>query len=144
MPVLVSGTARVRWHVAEDANGWRVALARSTIEALYATLRRCCRRPDGDWRRHRAIRPLLPHRTSRFSAAVETSCARCAIGAVPQPDVLRPDDPQARNDLVATFGRDAERWSRIVPVDGPVPSRLIMAPVGPTWTVIDVTPGAAS
>ena len=54
-----------------------------------------------------------------------------AIGEVGDLDALDEPDP-----IIEGFGGSALSWARVVTLDGPVPMRVVAAPVGDGWTVI--------
>ena len=142
---LTPGTARVAWHVTQDANGWRVSLGRSTFEPVY---------PDEAQvlpaaQRWLDVAPCDPaaaaHPNVTFLGSRRDLLRDlCEQSGSIAGGVSRLDDQRVRNDLTAAFGSDVERWARIVTVDGPVPSRLVLAPVGDEWTVVDVIGAGAS
>lgn len=138
---LTAARSEVTWLAVEDDLGWRVSLAESSIE------------------------PVYPPDTGAVQAAREWlgAGAACDPKAAAGPGVtflgLRPylvdrlcgvdgpfdvgpvddvDDPALISDLVAAFGPAAPTWARVVPVDGPEPVRLVLAPIGDRWAVIDV------
>lgn len=142
---LVSGPARVRWHVTEDPNGWRVSLARSTIEPVYpdeALVVPAARR----WLEAGPCDPAavsLPNVTFLGSRR-DLLGGLCERGASVVGGAGPVDDQRALTDLVAAFGPGVQRWARVVSVDGAVPARLVLAPVGEDWTVVDVIAAGAS
>ena len=40
--------------------------------------------------------------------------------------------------VLSAFGADAPTFVRVIPVDGPTPFQLALAPLGDTWEVIGV------
>ncbi len=64
----------------------------------------------------------------------------CRLDVVPrleEPHSLAPLDAV---DLVATFGSEVRTWAVVVPVAELLSARLVLAPVGARWVVIDVLP----
>lgn len=140
---LVSGTARVRWHVTEDVSGWRVSLAASTIESIYPDEADAVAAAE-QWLEVGPCDPAgaaLPNVTFLGSRR-DLLRALCERGGSAGGEALRLDDRRAQNDLTAAFGPGVDRWARIVPVEGAVPARLVLAPVGDDWTVVDVIPAS--
>lgn len=140
---LVSGPADVSWHVTEDVKGWRVSLARSTMEPIYPDEAQAV--PAA--RRWLDVAPCDPAEAAPANVTFLGSRRDllrdlCQRGGTAGDEALRLDDRRAHTDLAAAFGSGVDRWARIVPVHGAVAARLVLAPVGDGWTVVDVIAAA--
>ncbi len=146
---LVPGTLDVVWRTVEES-GWRIQLTDSTAvpvfpdesaaadaAAVWLSSNDACTRSGG---------PAVGRREAdvlrSFGGAHDELCANAAevtvAGAAMHPD------PLTIAALSSRFGPDAESWARTVPVSGPFTGRLLLAPIGDEWVVIDVLPPPAS
>lgn len=133
--------ADARWSAVEGQQGWRVFLGGSTVVPVYP--------PDSgaapaaqEWLANgRACDPgaaagpgvtFLGLRRDLVNRLCRVDGAYAVGAAVPV------DDPVVTTDLVAAFGPASLQWARVVPADGPTPVRLLMAPIGERWAVVDV------
>lgn len=141
---LVPGTAQVSWLAVEDANGWRISLAGSTLEPVYPGEEAVEPAAERWLAEGAACDPgaATPPTVSFLGSRRDLVDALCSSGGSGVGPVGRLEDPVARTDLVAAFGVDAGSWARVVAVDGAVDARLVLAPVGEDWVVVDVIAGA--
>jgi hypothetical protein len=142
---LVPAQARVTWAVTEG-QAFGIDLELTTAEALHPSdegapaavlawaeqRQACAPRPDGQWSGDLLGAPAL----------AEALCAAAGTPAVGVPALLGPAEGAP---FSATFGDEVAAWARVVPVDGPVPLRAVVAPLGDDWVVVGVLaigPGA--
>jgi len=135
--------ARITWSTVQQGGGWRVALRRSTSVAAYAdesgapaaalawaaSRQRCGH--DGEYEGGvvglPAVAASLCGTTGSYRASVAAPLASLT-------------NPAA---IIDSYGPDAGTWARVVRLDGPVPLRVVLAPVGARWLVVGVTTAAA-
>lgn len=141
---LVPARAEGSFVLAEEDGGWRVRFADSTIvphypddadatsaAAAWAAAQQRCEEPAGPYDGPQYGVPAL----------ATALCGIDADVAVGDPSDL-PDGDEAA-PFVAAFGPEVFGWARVVPVTGPTPLRVVLAPVDDTWTVIGVLRAAA-
>ncbi|MEZ5264306.1 MAG: hypothetical protein R2755_21585 [Acidimicrobiales bacterium] len=142
---LVPDDAAATWVVVAEDGGWRVAWNRSRFEPrlpddagavpaaqAWGQARQECRSTDD------AGRPLEPAGGVVGIAGLAERLCR-ATGAVR----AGPAEPLAAADaaaVVAAFGGSALQWARVVPLDGPIPQRVVLGPLGERWIAIGVLP----
>lgn len=138
---LVPGRAEVSWVVVESAGGWGVDLTTSEIVPVFP--------PDeqasedvAEWARARVACSTDPEgEHPRLRGVVGAADELC--GATEPVDVGAPE-PLAETDAaayLAAYGGEVTEWARVVPVDGAVSLRAIVAPLGDRWTVIGLLTG---
>ena len=141
---LVPGRARVTW-TAVPGEAWGVALDATVVEPqhpadttapdavrAWAESRQACREPVGQWQGDLLGAPALADRL----------CDTEGSPAVGAPTTLGPAEGAP---FSAAFGDEVSLWARVVPVDGPVPLRAVVAPLDDDWVVVGVLaagPGA--
>lgn len=134
---LVPARARTSWVTVQEEDGWAVDVSATTQQALLpadtearAAVQRWTEELQSCAVPEREVRELR----ARADLAVQLCDASGDLGAG---DVT----PLAQADaapLQTSFGADVVSWARVVPVDGPVPLRAVVAPVDDRWTVIGV------
>jgi hypothetical protein len=134
----VPGRATIAWSTVAEDGGYRVSLTDSTTEPVLpadadaavaaetwvAARQRC--QADGGYSGNLLGQPTLAERLCRSSG---TFRARAATS------IERFGDPSI---LLNAFGADAATFVRVVPVDGPTPLQVALAPLGDAWEVIGV------
>lgn len=141
---LVPSRARATWAVDMGPDGqWGVVLAGSTIEALYpsddgvvpAAQAWAAARADCDEDPPEQFVPLLGVSDPADALCDSSPPAVGEPGPLPEIDAA---------PFLTAFGRGlggpATTWARVVDVDGPVPLRAVLAPVGESWIVVGVLP----
>lgn len=139
---LRAAQARITWTTTQQAGAWRLSLKLSRGEARYAdaadapnaaatwaTNRQQCTTDgqfDGGLVGFPSIADALCHSSGSISAG---DAAQLSSISDPSP-------------VTSFFGPDATAWARVVRLDGPVPMRAVLAPVGDQWVVIGVFPPA--
>jgi hypothetical protein len=152
---LVPARATGEWTAVAEDGGWRVAWSDSRLLPVYPSdgsapdvvrrwveRRQACASPD----------PGLEYQGGVLGASylAESLCLARAAGGPGRPapasagddvTVGRPTRLQADDDaaaLLAAFGPQVAEWSRVVPVEGPVPLQAVVAPWGSSWLVVGV------
>lgn len=141
---LVPGRARATWTADVDSDGrWGVVLSESTIEALHPSDAGVVPVAQA-WAAARA--DCVENPPEQFVPLLGVSDPADALCDSPPPDVGAPGplpEIDAASFLTA-FGEGrfgpATTWARVVDVDGPVPLRAVLAPLGETWIVVGVLP----
>lgn len=141
---LVPGRAEVLWVTVEEEGGWRIELERTTVNPQYPSEdvvapvveawvadRQACR-PATEWSGGLRGRPDL----------AEDLCG--IEGEVRLGEVGYLDDSVDAAPFLAAFGAEFDLWARAISLRGPVPLRVVVAPIGETWTVIGVLGGEGS
>jgi hypothetical protein len=142
---LVPARAQASWTAVREDGGWAVDLAATTQRVVFP--------PDAD-----ATSAVQTWAEQQQSCADPQVYAGGLRGRTDLADMLcgstgdvRAGAPQPLSQLDApplqsSFGADVVSWARVVPVDGPVPLRAVVAPVADRWLVIGVLSptGAAS
>lgn len=139
---LVPPAAASTWVAVPEDGGWRVAFDQSTISLEY--------RADDDapagvraWVEARRACEAAPEYDGGLLGVASLADRLCRAEGetrVGTPGLL--DDPVDAAPFLAAFGEDAGRWARVVPVDGPVALRAVVAPLGERWVVVGVLPRA--
>ena len=137
--------AAAHWVVVAENGGWRVDFGRSTFAPSYASetgaapavlawaeSRQRCASAE-------ALAALQYADGLRGSPALAGAlCKASGTVSVSGPRRL---DATAATPILAAFGPDADTWARVIDVGGPVPLRVVVAPVGARWLVIGVLSG---
>lgn len=132
---LVPGRATTTWVAVQEDGGWAVDLAATTQKAVYPASedagpaakawvdgQQRCEDPSaftGGVRGRPELVQAICGSTGTFTTGEVTRLSQV-------------DAPPLQN----AFGADLIEWARVVPVSGPVPARLVLAPVGDTWVVL--------
>ena len=132
--------AKVSFATVHVADGWRVALRRSTSQPVWAdesgaapaavawaTSAQGCH-PTGQYEGGLLGVPKLGKDLCGTSGGF--------TAGTPQP-LSSVGNPAP---VVNQFGPDANGWARVVRLDGPATLRAVLAPVGDTWVVVGVVP----
>lgn len=141
---LVPARALTSWVTVEEEGGWAVDVSATTQQALlppdseavpaaqeWAQRLQACQVPEEEMRALRA-RADLASRLCGVSGDIRAT----AVTPLPQFDAA---------PLQTSFGADVVSWARVVPLEGPVPLRAVLAPVDDRWTVIGVlAPGGGA
>ncbi len=136
---LTPPSAVVTWGTV-DEDGWRIDLGSTSIEAQLVSDDTTV---DGA-REWLAAGSACDPEAASDRAAFVGSDARflqsiCeSAGAVSIASDSEPIDPVTAAPLISRFGADADSWARTVEVRSPIPGRLVLAPIGEQWLVIDV------
>lgn len=137
---LVPARARATWTAVEEDDGWRVAYSSSTLQPLYPSdegvdevartwaeaAQECGAEEDG------------PGSLLGQPALADELCGaegELVLGAA---GVLT-DGPDT-TVLLNAYGPEVFTWARVVPVQGPVELRLVLAPVDDAWQVFGILP----
>jgi hypothetical protein len=135
--------ARITWTVTQEQGGWRVALRRSRGEARYADASGApaAARAWATGRQQCSTTGQFEGSLVGFPTIADALCH--TTGAVSTPDAAEPLSAVGdASPVTSFFGPDAAAWAKVVRVDGPVPMRAVLAPVGDQWVVIGVFPPA--
>ncbi len=140
---LVPATADADWRVVAEDGGWRIAFAASRFEpvlpadtdaaagaAAWATARMECRTTD-----RRGARVEVTGGVVGIAGLAQRLCHASGDIRVGTPEPLAPGDAAA---VVAAFGGSALTWARTVRIDGAVPQRVVLGPLGDRWIAVGV------
>jgi hypothetical protein len=137
---LVPARAESTWQTVNEDGGWRVAFGLSSLRPLHpsdagavdAALswvqdRQACQ--DRPARQHGALVGVTGLADRLCDAAGVPQAA--GPGRLPAADAAR---------FVSAYGPDVVDWARTVDIDGAVPLRAVLAPIGDDWFVVGVLP----
>jgi hypothetical protein len=134
----VPARARATWTTVEEDGGHRVAYSDSTFEPVL---------PSDDAATQAAQRWVTEAQACREGPTyggnllgqptlVDALCGTAGTPTAGAPEALeRFRDPTL---VLNAFGADAATFVRVVPVDGPLPLQVALAPLGQDWEVIGV------
>lgn len=135
---LTPASGRATWTVGEEDGGWRVRYSDSVLEPRY---------PDDApvvdtalaWASARQSCDPAPPEHERMLGIPRLGLALCGsdgrISAGEMADLPEGADAEV---FLSAYGPDVYSWSRVVPLAGPVPMRVVLAPIGDAWQVIGI------
>jgi ketosteroid isomerase-like protein len=135
---LTPARGRATWTVAEEDDGWRVRYTDSVLEPRY---------PDDApvvdtalaWASARQSCDPAPPEHERMLGIPRLGLALCGSdGRVTAGEMTDLPEGADAEVFVSAYGPDVYSWSRVVPLAGPVPMRVVLAPVGDAWQVIGI------
>lgn len=137
---LVPARAESTWAVVPEDGGWRVAFGRSVRVPVL---------PDdaaaadaaAAWARDRQRcddEPAGQHGT--LVGTVGLADRLCDAAGTPQANAPERLPASDTTRFVSAFGPDVVDWARTVALDGVVPMRAVLAPIGDRWIVVGVLP----
>lgn len=134
---LVPERARATWVAVAEDGGWAVALSESNFEPLHPPDAEATAAVQAWVRSHQECRPDGEH--SPVLGLPALALALCDTdGPVRVGEVERFTEGFDTNTFLAAYGAPVLEWARVVPVEGPVELRAVVAPIGRQWTVIGV------
>lgn len=138
---LVPARARGTWTTVEEDDGWRVSYSSSTLEPLYPSdegVEDAARTWAGAAQECTGGEVDGPGSLLGQPALADELCGaegELVLGAA---GVLT-DGPDT-TVLLNAYGPEVFTWARVVPVQGPVELRLVLAPVDDAWQVFGILP----
>lgn len=141
---VVPGKAIVHFATTSEGGGWRVSLARTTIEPRYPTDDMAAATVALDWTK--ALQSCDPATVKSFQyqgsllgqpSVVNDLChwigtpvanGTAALQATPSANAVR-----------NAFGPSADDWAKVTHIDGPQPLDVVTAPLGDAWVVVAVS-----
>ncbi len=132
---LVPARAKTTWIAVQEDGGWAVDLSATTQDPIYPDDARAAPAAQAwvDGQQKCADPPAYSGGVRGRSDLVAAICGASgsfSVGKVSRIDQV--DAPPLQN----SFGADLISWARVVPIDGPVPARLVLAPVDDQWVVL--------
>jgi hypothetical protein len=130
--------ARATWTTVEEDGGHRVAYADSTFEPVLPSDAAATQAAQRWVTEQQACREGETYAGSLLGQPTLTDALCGSAGmfrAGAAEDLERFRDPTL---VLNAFGADAATFVRVVPVDGPVPVQVALAPLGQDWEVIGV------
>lgn len=140
---MVPARAQATWRVVPEEGGWRIAYRDSRFDAVtasehtlaedaaaWADARRRCRTEDAFGRRLEVGGGVVG-----VAGLAERLCG--AGRTVPAGTPARIEAAEAAA-VVAAFGPGALEWARVIALEGAVPQRVVLGPLGERWIAIGV------
>lgn len=132
---LVPARATTTWVAVQEDGGWAVDLSSTTQKPIYPASEDAAVAAQAwvDGQQRCADPVAFTGGVRGRSDLVTAICG--ASGSFEVGEVARLDQVDAP-PLQNSFGADLIGWARVVPISGPVPVRLVLAPVDDAWVVI--------
>ncbi len=136
---LVPARAEGIWVTTEEGDGWRVEFTESVLRPRYPSAEDAPA-AAAEWARAQQAceDPQPAHDGPLYGLpvlALELCGSEGDVGAGGVADLREGEESSA---FVSAFGPEVFGWARVVPITGPVPIRVVLAPIDDQWEVIGV------
>ena len=139
---LIPRHALVHFATIAESGGWRVSLARTTVEPHYPTDDAGASEVALDWAKDRqvceATNSTLQYAGSLLGQPPEAKNLCRWAGTITVSGRGKLSASQSATAVRNAFGPTADDWARVIQVNGPNPLDVVVAPFGDTWRVVAV------
>jgi hypothetical protein len=141
---VVPGKAVVHFATTSEGGGWRVSLAKTTIEPRYPTDDKAAATVALDWVKANqscdpaAVKSLQYQGSLLGQPSVVSELCHWSGTLVANGTSGLNATPSA-NAVRNAFGPAADEWAKVTHIDGPQPLDVVTAPLGDAWVVVAVS-----